>query len=219
MKLDFFTKHHTSTSRNYFERMNENKHVHMATASNFSKDYWDGDRACGYGGYHYDGRWEPLAKKLIEYYSLTNNSIIAELGCGKGFLLYELKKLLPNLEVHGFDVSHYAIENSKAEINVGFLDLEDKSSLSIYKDDYFDLTISLMTLHNLSLSSLELSLSQISRISKNSYITVESYRNWKELTNLQCWALTCKSFFSPQDWEYLFSKNKYEGDYEFLFFE
>ena len=29
---------------------------------------------------------------------------------------------------------------------------------------------------------------------------VESYRNDKELFNLQCWALTCETFLRPEEW-------------------
>ena len=37
---------------------------------------------------------------------------------------------------------------------------------------------------------------------------VESYRSEKELFNLQCWALTCDSFFTPSEWKYIFKKTR-----------
>jgi len=48
---------------------------------------------------------------------------------------------------------------------------------------------------------------------------MESYRNEKELFNLQCWALTAESFLDPDEWRWVFDCCGYQGDYEFIFFE
>ena len=67
----------------------------MKIAKKYGKQYWDGNRKFGYGGYRYiPGRWESVAKKLIIDYKLSNKSNILDLGCGKGYLLYEIKKIL-----------------------------------------------------------------------------------------------------------------------------
>ena len=42
--------------------------------------------------------------------------------------------------------------------------------------------------------------------------------NEKELFNLQCWALTCQSFFSKDEWIWIFDEFGYKGDYEFIYF-
>ena len=73
----------------------------------------------------------------------------------------------------------------------------------------FDLSISLNCLHNLQIFNLKKAIDEINRISKNSYIVVESYRNEKELFNLQCWALTCESFFDVYEWQWIFKKLNY----------
>ena len=39
-----------------------------------------------------------------------------DVGCGKRFMLYDLKKAISDIEVRGVDISGYAIENSKEEI-------------------------------------------------------------------------------------------------------
>ena len=46
----------------------QNKKVHcMKVAKNYEKDYWDGDRKYGYGGYKYiPGRLTNIAKKIIK---------------------------------------------------------------------------------------------------------------------------------------------------------
>jgi hypothetical protein len=81
------------------------------------------------------------------------------------------------------------------------------------------LPISLTTLHNLPIERLAVALKEVDRVSRNQYLVVESFRNERELFNLQCWALTCESFFRPQSWEWLFEQSGYHGDYEFIYFE
>ena len=191
----------------------------MKIAKNFSKSYWDGRKKYGYGGYKYiEGRWSKFALDLIKYYRLDNDSNILDIGCGKGYLLFEIKKILPNVRIFGIDISQYAIKNSKIEIreNIFIHDIKNKTKFS---DHYFDLSISLNCLHNLQIFNLKKAIDEISRISKNSYIVVESYRNEKELFNLQCWALTCESFFDVDEWQWMFKKLNYKGDHEFIFFE
>ena len=117
MEIDFITDHHKKTKRNYLERVNKiNKAEAAIKAKKWDYDYWDGSRDINSGGYKYAGRWEPIAKKMIEYYKLKPNSKILDIGCGKGFILYEFKKLLPNCEVRGLDISSYAIKNAKNEV-------------------------------------------------------------------------------------------------------
>lgn len=219
---NFLRSLHKSTPRNYLARMNNNKVDCMTVAKKYSYDYWDGDRKYGYGGYKYiQDRWAPLAKKIIKTYKLKNNSKVMDLGCGKGFLLYEIKKLLPNIKIYGCDKSNYAIKSAKnkfknLECNLFVHDLQNKLS---FKKNFFDLIISINTLHNLKIFDLKNRISDINKLSKKSYIVVESYRNNLELFNLQCWALTCESFFSIEEWIWLFNDFKYKGDYEFIYFD
>ena len=217
-ELNLIGKLHNSTKRNYLYRMNDNKVFCMNVAKKYGKDYWDGKRRFGYGGYKYiPGRWELVAKKLIRKYDLNNSSRILDVGCGKAFLLYEIKKILPKIKVIGFDLSSYGIKKSKKEIrkNLFVKKAQDKFK---YKKNYFDLVISLACLHNLEIFNLVKSIKEIERVGKKKYIMIESYRNNKELFNLQCWALTCESFFSKQEWKWLYKDCKYSGDYEFIYF-
>ena len=172
----------------------------------------------GYGGYKYiPGRWTPVAKKMIKRYKLNNNSKVLDVGCGKGFILYEIKKILPRIKIYGFDVSKHGIKNSKNEIK-GKLFIHNAKKNFLSKK-YFDLVISLACLHNLKVHELEKSIKEIQRVGKKSYIMVEGYRNEEELFNLQCWALTAETFFDPQEWKWLFKKCNYTGDFEYIYFQ
>jgi ubiquinone/menaquinone biosynthesis C-methylase UbiE len=216
--LDIVTKLHKQTSRDYVARMVDEKIKCMIKAKEYGDDYWDGDRRFGYGGYKYDGRWKVVAEDLISQYNLQDGCKILDVGCGKAFLLYELQQLLPNATIVGFDSSTYAIENAKEEIKDQLFCHKAQDAYP-FGDGEFDLVISLNTLHNLKVFELKTAVSEIERVGKNKYILVEGYRNEAELFNLECWALTCESFFRPEEWIWLYSSFGYTGDYEFIYFE
>src|SRR3989339_134317 len=215
--LNIITNIHQKTKRDVLARMLDDKVKCMGIARKFGSDFWDGDRRFGYGGYKYDGRWGTVAKQLVETYKLPSDAKILDVGCGKGFLLYEFKKILPNAEVVGFDISKYAIENAKDEVKSNLF-VHKAQSLYPFKDKKFDLVVSVTTLHNLCLPELKIALQEIERVAKNKYILVEGYRSEEELFNLQCWALTCESFLRPEEWVWFFNEYGYSGDYEFIYF-
>ena len=215
---NFVTSNHLKTQRNYLERMKNNKVYCMKIAQKFEKDYWDGKRSFGYGGYKYiKNYWTPVAKQLIRNYKLSNRSKILDIGCGKAFLLYEIKKLLPEIKILGTDISNHALKNSPKEIRKYLIKKDAKKNFS-YRDNHFDFVISLGCLHNLKIKELFNAISEIERLGKKKYIMVESYKDNKELFNLQCWALTCQSFFHKNEWKWIFKKTKYSGDFEFIYF-
>ena len=190
----------------------------MNISKKYDLNYWDGNRKYGYGGYKYiPGRWEKAAQKLIKIYKLNNKSNILDVGCGKGFLLYEIKKILPKIKITGIDISSYGLKYSKKEIRKFLLKKDIRKPLK-YKSNQFDLVISINTLHNLEIDSLIQAIKEIQRVGKKHYVCTESYINNKELFNLQCWALTCESFFSKREWIWLLKNNGYNGDYEFIYF-
>jgi ubiquinone/menaquinone biosynthesis C-methylase UbiE len=216
--LSIVTPLHTRTKRNYIARMTDEKIHCMKVAKKYGFDYWDGDRRYGYGGYRYDGRWKIVAQKLIKKYKLKKNARILDVGCGKAHLLYEFKRLLPNCTIAGIDISRYGINHALPQVKK-YLKIHKAQDHYPFTDNYFDLVVSLNTFHNLKVFELEKALKEVQRVGKNKYIVVESYRNEKELFNLQCWALTCEAFFSKDAWEYLYKHFGYTGDYEFIYFE
>ena len=219
--IDFLSPIHKSTKRDYLARVNDSKfpkHVAAELAKKWDFDYWDGDRRINYGGYKYiTGRWKPVADLFIKHYNLNNESKILDVGCGKGFLLFEIKQLLPNISIKGIDISEYAINNSKPEIKE-FLDLGCCSYLP-YNDNQFDLAFSINTFHNLNNRKLENSLKEFTRVAKNNYLCVESYRNELEKANLLYWQVTCEQFNNIDDWIWWFEISSYNRDYSFIFFE
>ena len=218
--LNFMQEIHNKTDRDYLQRVNDFDKADCAEiAKKFSFDYWDGARQFGYGGHKYDGRWSVLAKNLISHFDLKNGDKVLDIGCGKGYLLYELKILLPELVIVGLDISEYALLNGKAEI-ASHLMLGNASKLP-FADNEFDAVLSIVTLHNLKLDKLFDSITEITRVAKSNdnFIVVESWRCEKERINLLYWQLTCESFFPVDTWEWIFRKCGYNGDWEFIFFE
>ena len=221
-EIDFMGVLHKSTQRDYLARVNDPefpKAKAAELAKQFDFDYWDGDRRICYGGYRYlEGRWEKVAKAMVDHYDLPAKPKILDIGCGKAFLLYDFLKVIPDAEIHGIDISPYAIANSKEEIR-DRLQVGSATQLP-WPDDYFDLVISITTLHNLHAYDLDPALREMERVGKGSkYLCVESYRNEQEKANLLYWQVTCEAFNTPQEWQWWFKQTGYSGDHSFIYFE
>jgi SAM-dependent methyltransferase len=221
-EVDFMSVLHKSTQRDYLARVNDPEYPKAKAAElakKFDYDYWDGDRRICYGGYRYlEGRWEKVAQAMAEHYHLPPKPKILDIGCGKAFLLYDFLKVIPDAEIHGIDVSPYAIANSKEEIR-DRLQVGNATHLP-WPDNYFDLVISITTLHNLHTYDLYPALREMERVGKNNkYLCVESYRNEQEKANLLYWQVTCEAFNTPKEWQWWFEHTGYSGDHSFIYFE
>jgi ubiquinone/menaquinone biosynthesis C-methylase UbiE len=217
--LDVMSPYHKKTAREYLPRMNDNKIEAMQVARQYEFDYWDGDRRYGYGGYSYRADyWKPVAERFIQEYDLPPGARVLDVGCGKAYILYELHLLRPDIEIHGFDISKHGISDAPAAIRDRLFNYHAEKPYP-YGDNYFDLVFSMATLHNLRLYDLKTALQEIMRVGKQQFVMLESYRNEAELFNLQCWALTAESFFSTEEWIWLYQHFGYTGDYEFIYFE
>lgn len=217
--VDFIMKLHKSTKRDYVQRVVENDKAACAeVAIKWGKDYWDGDRKYGYGGYRYDGRWRPIAEAMVKHYNLKPDAKILDIGCGKGFLLYEFTQILPKAQVAGIDISTYGIENAKEEVKP-FLTVGNATTLP-YPDKSFDFVYSITTFHNLKNYELSKAVKEMERVGRGAkHIIIESYRNEREKANLLYWQLTCRSFYAPDEWEWFFKQAGYTGDYSYIVFE
>lgn len=216
-EINFLESLHTSTKRNYLERAClPDRAECMRIASQYGADYWDGDRKYGYGGMKYDGRWKTTAEKIIAHYALNQGSNILDAGCGKGYLLYEFEKL--GMKTSGYDISEHAIASFEPK-QKSFRIVSDCRHTHLWPAE-FDLLLSINMLHNLNYRDLKTAIREIARDRGNhAWICVESFRNEEEKCNLLNWALTCQSYYSPDDWKNILSDNGYTGDVGFVFFQ
>ncbi|MGD9973848.1 MAG: class I SAM-dependent methyltransferase [Desulfatirhabdiaceae bacterium] len=219
--VDFMSVLHNSTPRDYLARVNDPDYPKAKAAELAKKwgyDYWDGDRRINYGGYRYlEGRWEKVARAMADHYHLPSKAKILDIGCGKGFLLFDFLKVLPEAEVFGVDISEYAVSHSKEEIR-NRLQVGNAVRLP-WPDEFFDLVISINTFHNLYNYDLYDALREMERVGRrHRYLCVESYRNEQEKANLLYWQVTCESFCTPAEWEWWFRQTGYSGDYSFIYF-
>jgi ubiquinone/menaquinone biosynthesis C-methylase UbiE len=183
----------------------------------FGKDYFDGVRDHGYGGYYYDKKYfRKIAKSLVTHYKLNNSSNILDIGCAKGFLMFEFKRLLPKAKIMGIDVSRYckikAIKSVKKNIIIG------TCSKLPFNENYFDFIVSISTIHNLNKFGVIKSLNELQRVKKingSSFIRVKAYKTVKQKKFIDEWNVVAKSNLSEKEWIKLFKKTNYNGDYDF----
>ena len=205
-------KRYPVTKRDLKKRLITKSPEDRRLARKFGYDFFDGDRKNGYGGYYYNPRfWNKVVKDFIKFYKLNNKSKILDIGCGKGFMLHDFKQALPKSTVRGIDISSYAIKNSLLSVKE-YLKVGNAKKL-VFPDNYFDLSISITTLHNLNLNDFKKSINEIKRVSKKSFITVDSYRNELEKKRMDAWNLTAKTYMHRKDWIKLFKEINYNGDY------
>jgi len=218
-QIDFLAKYQSATKRDYVARVVEHDKAECATvAKRWGEEYWDGPRQYGYGGYKYDGRWLPIAQDIASRYGLKAGDKILDVGCGKAFLLFEFTRAVPGVEIAGLDISAYGITHSKEETRP-FL-MEGSCTKLPYPDQSFDFVYSINTFHNLKVDDLAAALQEVERVGrKRKWVCVESYRNEREKVNLLYWQITCMSFYTPEEWVWLYRQWGYTGDYGFIFFE
>lgn len=201
------------SKRNLDNRNNYKTDENVEIARKFEKEFFDGTRETGYGGFTYNSKyWTKVVKKFKEYWKINSNDSLLDVGCAKGFMLHDFKKELPNLKICGIDISKYAIENSMDSVK-DYLSVCDAKKLP-FEDNSFDYVISINTVHNLELEECEIAIKEIQRVcKKNSFITVDAFRNAEEKERMYKWNLTAKTILSVNDWKALFKKINYEGDY------
>lgn len=211
-------KNYPQITRKVEQRAHEKSVLDPQIARKFAKEYFDGERRWGYGGYLYDGRWQPIAKKLIKHYELSEreNARILEIGCAKGFLLHDIKKVMPKCSVNGLDISEYARENAYGKTKE-FIDIGSAHQLP-YPDQEFDLVIAINTIHNLPKKQCIEALKEMKRVCKDSkmFISVDAWNNDVEKKRILDWNLTARTLLPVEEWEKaLFEEAEYEGDYWF----
>jgi len=201
------------TQRDLSKRVEEKTLEDRTIARKFGKEFFDGERSHGYGGFTYNSRfWEPVIPTFAKYYNLHKDSKILDVGCAKGFMLYDFQKAIPGVSIQGIDISPYAIANSKEEIKK-YLQVADARKLP-FDDNTFDLVISITTLHNFNKEDMKIALSEIMRVTKkDAFITLDAYRNDGEKKRMEAWNLTALTMMHTQEWKNFFNEVNYNGDY------
>jgi ubiquinone/menaquinone biosynthesis C-methylase UbiE len=218
-EVDFVSKMPRGTRHDYVQRIIEFDMPSSAKVSKkFSAEYWDGDRQFGFGGYHYDSRWQPVARRIAAHYDLKPGDRILDIGCGKAHLLYDLITLVPGLRGVGLDISEYGVNHAPASVR-SFLSVGTCTDLP-FPDGSFDLVFSITTFHNLLNYQLDAALREMQRVGRrNRFICEEAYRTEQEKTKLLYWGLVCECFHTPDEWQWYYDRAGYEGDVDFIIYE
>ena len=200
------------TQRNIQKRQEAKDPKIIEIARQYGETYFDGPRECGYGGYRYDGRWQPVARDIIAHFGLQPNDRVLDIGCAKGFLVKDLMVALPGLEGFGLDISEYALMHCEPEV-IGRLHLGDCRKLP-FPDNSFAAVLCLNTLHNLPRKDAIVALREIERLAPGrAFVQVDSYRTPEQKEIFESWVLTAHFHDYPEGWIKLFRDAGYTGDY------
>ena len=200
-------------NRNVKARGLEKTEKDREIARKFGKEFFDGDRSHGYGGFSYNPKfWSPVVPTLKEYFSLSSNTSLLDVGCAKGFMLNDIAVAIPGIKLKGIDVSEYAIANSIEDMRQNLVVANAKDLP--FDNNSFDVVISINTVHNLEKDELAQALQEIERVSKDkSFITVDAYNSEDEKERMYAWNLTAKTIMSVDEWVSFFNDVGYTGDY------
>ena len=206
-------RNYPRTKRDIKQRGAEKTSEDRELARKFEKDFFDGDRRNGYGGFSYNSRfWQPVVPDFKKQYNLTKDSKVLDVGCAKGFMMHDFSEMIPGIEVQGIDISKYAIKNCMPSVK-DFVQVADARELP-FEDNSFDLVISVTTVHNFDREECIQALQEIERVSKkNAFITVDAYRNDLEKEAMHAWNLTAKTILHVDEWKKLFEEAGYSSDY------
>lgn len=206
----------------YFPRAGAGRHMRgavspsdQAISKQFGFDYFDGSRQHGYGGYSYDPRyWTRTVDLLARQYELPADARILDVGCAKGFTLFDFLSRLPVASAVGLDISAYALAHRVRNPRLSYV--RGSAEWLPFADNSFDFVFSINTLHNLPEESCLRGLSEIQRVSRGkSYVVVDGWRSPEEEANLRAWVLTAETMMSVTEWQRLFARAGYQGDYSF----
>jgi SAM-dependent methyltransferase len=213
MEIDRLARYPRSTGRGTMRPPTRDED--RAIARRFGKEYFDGPRTQGYGGYRYNARfWMPVAEDLRDAYGITAGTKVLDIGSAKGFLLHDLRQVAPGVEVYGLDISAYGLANSMEDVRSHLV--RGTAEHLPYPDGAFDVVLCINTLHNLPADLCTQAVREIVRVTRpggHSYIQVDSWLNEQQHQDFLNWQLTAQTFYAPEGWRRLFAEAGYTGDY------
>ena len=201
------------TKRDVKKRGETKTEEDRAIARRFGKEFFDGDRKCGYGGYQYNPRfWQPVIPTFQEHFGLTASSSVLDVGCAKGFMLHDMVESIQGITVRGIDISQYAIQNAIEDMKP-YVQVGDARELP-FEDNSFDVVVCITTAHNLVRDECGQALMEIERVSKGkSFVTLDAFRNDEEKEAMEAWNLTARTVMHVNEWKAFFLEVGYTGDY------
>ena len=212
-EIDLMKRYPKSKRDNIIEDRKKVSEEDIKIARQFGKEYFDGERWQGLGGYYYKSEYfTPVVEDFISHNGLTNKSSILDVGSGKGFMLHDFKQVLPDVKLAGIEISKYCLNNTMETVK----DVCTYASCDQlpFDDNSFDLVIAIATIHNLDKDGVKKSLEEIQRVSKkNSFIKVNGYKNEEEKKLLNEWNLVAKTILHVDEWLEIFKETGYTGDY------
>ena len=206
-------QYYPQSKRNIDDRVEQVDAKVREVSMEFGKDYFDGERIYGYGGYGYHPRfWTDTVRHIKELYQLSAEAKVLDVGCAKGFMMHDFKLLMPEMDIRGVDVSEYAIENAIDDVKP-YVQVANAKELP-FDDGEFDLVLAINVIHNLPREECVQALREIQRVTKeHAFVMVDAWRTEEERVRLQNWVLTAKTYMHIDDWVELFSGAGYTGDY------
>jgi len=216
MEINLMANYPTTNRTKYIQRSLNKNYEEIKIVKNFDKEYFDGDREFGLGGYYYDPKFfKNVVDDFIKWYEISNDASILDIGCGKGFMLHDFLLAKPNIKIAGLDISKYCFEKSISTVKP-FFNIGSCDNLP-YKDKSFDYVFSIATIHNLDIEGVKKSLKEIVRVTKkNAFIKVNGYKNENEKNNLLGWNLVANTILHVDEWKSIFEETGYIYDYEFF---
>lgn len=201
-----------------FRKVNTKKRniFHKIIASKRGQTFFDGKRSFGYGGYRYDGRWIPVAKKIIQKFKLKNNSKILQINCEKGYLLHDLRLLNKTFNIHGVETSEYAKAKAHNKVRKNIKICKDYTNLK-FENNYFDFVICLGAVSYHGLKDAIQLIREIKRVSKSkSFINFASFKTPKDYWLIRDWTVLGNCILHEREWKKLMKHLDYKGAYDFI---
>ena len=201
------------SKRNVEERGQQKTEEDRQIARRFDREFFDGDRRHGYGGFNYLPRfWQPVAPTFREHFGLRAGDRLLDVGCAKGFMMHDFALLIPGLVVKGVDVSRYAVEHAIEDMRP-HVQVADARRLP-FPDKSFDVVVSINTIHNLAREDCGQALREIERVARRgAFVTVDAYRSEEERERMRAWNLTAQTILHVDEWKAFFAEVGYTGDY------
>ncbi len=196
--------------RNVQARETAKTEDHIRISREYGEMYFDGPREYGYGGYRYDGRWQPVAKDIITHFGLKPGDRVLDVGCAKGFLVKDL--VAEGIDAYGIDISKYALMHCEPEV-VGRLQIGSCDDLP-FPDNNFDAVLAINTIHNLDRDGCIRAVKEIERLAPGKgFIQVDSYLTPEQKEIFESWVLTARFHDYPDGWLKVFEEAGYTGDW------